>query len=205
MQRFARMTAMLTGLLAVAFAAGFAAFVTVAHRPATGPPQADGIVVLTGGPERVETGLRLLAAGRARLLLVSGVAHGAGLSEMLHRAGLEEQPLAPRITLGRAATTTLGNAEETAEWVRANGLNTLIVVTAGFHMPRALLEIGREVPQVKLYPVPVQAQGIGRLSSLRTLAAEYVKFLAAWLRLSHVVRQPVSLVSMDPVDNSVGC
>ncbi len=205
MRRLTNFTAVLITLVAIAFGIGFAGFVAAAHRQPVGPPRADGIVVLTGGAERIETGLHLLAAGQARLLLVSGVAHGAGLGDMLRRAGLEEGPLDARITLGRTATTTLGNAEETGQWVRANGVQTLIVVTAGFHMPRAMLEIGRELPQVKLYPVPVQPQDIGRLSSLRTLGAEYVKLLAAWFRMSHVIRQPISWVALTPVDNSVSC
>ena len=195
MRSFAQFIAMLTCLLVLAFGAGFAGFVAAAHRQPTPPPQADGIVVLTGGPERVETGLRLLASGHAGVLLVSGVAHGAALIDLLHRAGLEDGPLATRITLGRVATTTFGNAAETAEWVRLHHLDTLIVVTAGFHMPRALLEIGREIPDVTLYPVAVQPQEAGHLGSFRLLAAEYVKLLAAWLGISRVAHTTPATVS----------
>ena len=35
--------------------------------------QADGIVVLTGGKSRINEGVRLLAAGKAKRLLISGV------------------------------------------------------------------------------------------------------------------------------------
>ena len=208
MRRLVRILTVLAGLAAVAFGAGFAGFVTAAHRPATTPPDSDGIVVLTGGAERVETGLRLLVAGRAKLLLISGVAGGAGLGELLHRAGLQEGPIDTRITLGRTATTTLGNAEETAEWVHTNRIHTLIVVTAGFHMPRAMLELGREIPQAVLYPVPVQPQpgqlrSMSYVSSLRVLGAEYLKLLAAWAGASRVVRQPVSFVSSHLVGKSV--
>ena len=35
-------------------------------------------------------------------------------------------------------------------------MHSLIVVTAGYHMPRALAELRRALPDVTLYPVPVQ-------------------------------------------------
>ena len=190
MQLFARAIAVLASLAAIALLAGFAGFVAAAHREPAALPPVDGIVVLTGGAERVETGLRLLAADRGRLLLISGVAHGAGLDGLLHRAGLEDGPIDARITLGRTATTTLGNAEETAEWVRTHPVQSLIVVTAGFHMPRAMLELRRALPPIPLYPMPVQPQAMGKFSSARILAAEYVKLLAAWAGASHVMRQP---------------
>ena len=108
-----------------------------------------------------------------------------------------------RITLGRTATTTLGNAEETAEWARMHRLRSLIVVTAGFHMPRALLELRRAMPDTVLYPAPVQPQsGLGP-GSLRILAAEYAKLIGAWAGVSHIVRQPLSMVRHPPVDKSV--
>ncbi len=203
MQRLARIVTVLTSLLVVGLGAGFAGFVVAAHQEPPLPPQADGIVVFTGGAERVETGMHLLAEGRAGLLLVSGVAHGAGLDGLLHRAGLPDGPLDARITLGRTATTTLGNAEETAEWVRAHRIHSLIVVTAGFHMPRALLELRRVLPPTGLYPSPVQPQAVGRLSSLRTLAAEYIKLIGAWIGASRVLKQPIADVSRHPVDKSV--
>ncbi len=204
MQLFTRAVTLLAALLAVAFLAGFAGFVSAAHRAPAPPPVADGIVVLTGGAERVETGLRLLAADRAKLLLISGVAHGAGLDGLLHRAGLAEGPIDARITLGRTARTTLGNAEETAEWVRTHAVQSLIVVTAGFHMPRALLELRRALPPIPLYPMPIQPQGMGRFSSARILAAEYIKLLAAWADVSHLMRQPLSFVSRGGVTTPWG-
>ena len=203
MQRFARIVTVLTSLLIIGFGAGFAGFVVAAPQEPPLPPHADGIVVFTGGAERVETGLHLLAEGRAGSLLVSGVAHGAGLDGLLHRAGLPDGPLDARIALGRTATTTLGNAEETADWVRAHQIHSLIVVTAGFHMPRALLELRRVLPPTDLYPAPVQPQAMGRFRSLRTLAAEYIKLIGAWFGVSRVLKQPVADLGRHPVDKSV--
>ena len=164
---------------ALCWAAGLAWFVHAAMRPGEAPPSADGIVALTGGAERIEVALRLLAEGRARLLLVSGVAPGAELGELARRARVDPDRLAARVTLGRQARTTLGNAAETAAWARANDVRSLIVVTAGYHMPRALAEIARALPEATLYPVAVLPAALREhgAATLRLMASEYTKWL----------------------------
>lgn len=161
-------------VLALLWAAGFVWFVHAAVLSAPPPPLADGIVALTGGADRIETALRLLAEGRAQLLLVSGVGPTAEFGTLARRAGVNPA-LRDRVTLGRAAVTTRGNASETAEWVRDNTIRTLIVVTATYHMPRALAELSRAVPEVTLYPVPVLPPALRRshdAATLRLLAGE---------------------------------
>jgi uncharacterized SAM-binding protein YcdF (DUF218 family) len=170
----------------LAWSAGFAWFVSATSGTLAEPPAADGIVALTGGAERVETALRLLEAGRARLLLISGVGGAADFRQLARRAGVEDD-LRARVTLGRTAASTRGNAAETAEWVRANDIRSLIVVTAGYHMPRALAELSRTLPGVSLYPAPVLPPALregGSPATLRLLAEEYTKYLAVELGLS---------------------
>ena len=127
----------------------------LAEQPGQAPPHTDGIVAFTGGPERVETALRLLAEGRADRLLLSGIGGGAELAELAHRAGVDPLPLAAAVTIDRNAATTRGNAAETADWARANAIRSLLVVTASYHMPRAIAELARALPEVALYPMPV--------------------------------------------------
>ncbi len=167
------------------WSAGFAAFDDTARRGRPGVSggglqAADGIVALTGGADRIETALHLLESQTAPLLLVSGVGRGADLAELQRGVQLTPEQAA-RITLGRTATTTAGNAEETAGWARAHGIRRLIVVTAGYHMPRALIEIGRALPDVALYPVPVRPpalRGGMEMATVRMMANEYDKYLA---------------------------
>ena len=80
--------------------------------------------MLTGGAERVETALRLLAEGRGRVLLVSGVGRGAELAELARRAGRGPGPVAARVTLGPRRHYTRGNAAETAAWARGRTICT---------------------------------------------------------------------------------
>lgn len=182
-------------VLVLVWGVGFLWFVNLIDRPTTPPPRADGIVALTGGAERIETALRLLQEDHARLLLISGTGTGAELAVLAHRAGVEPGPLSERVTLGREATSTRGNALETATWARANNIHSLIVVTAFYHMPRALTELHRALPDVTLYPLPVltPAQpappGSTHLVTLRLMAEEYSKFLAALVGLSVLAPQ----------------
>jgi uncharacterized SAM-binding protein YcdF (DUF218 family) len=173
-------------------AAGFAWFVHLAVRGPQAPGHTDGIVALTGGPERVETALRLLSEGRADRLLLSGIGGGAELSELARRAGVDPLPLASRVTLDRTAATTKGNALATAEWARANAIHSLLVVTAAYHMPRALTELARSLPGVTLYPLPVVQPERLSEAPLRLMAEEYIKFLATTTGLTSVLpeREP---------------
>ncbi|RAI57701.1 YdcF family protein [Roseicella frigidaeris] len=165
--------------------AGFLRFLALAAAGPEAPERlADGIAVLTGGAERVETGLRLLRDGRGRLLLVSGVHPQVTLGDLARLAALPPEAVSGRVTLGRAATTTRGNATEIAAWARAEHLASLRIVTAGYHMPRALLELRRALPEVALLPYPLlpaplrEAGAAGRLHTWSLLGREYLKYLA---------------------------
>ena len=170
---------------------GFGWYSHVARQKQRPPVSADGIVALTGGAERIGTALRLLADGVAPALLVSGVAGGADLAELARRVPMDAGLVAGRVTLGRNAASTVGNAAEIAPWARAHGMRRLVVVTAGYHMPRALLEIRRALPEAELLPVPVQPpamRGPPDLAALRVLTNEYDKLLAARLGLARLLR-----------------
>lgn len=171
----------LPALLVAVLALGFAWFVAGATRQLGPPVHADGIVVLTGGADRVETGLKLLAEGWAPRLLISGVARAADYPTLARLAGASPG-LSARVSLGHQAHTTSGNARETAAWVKEHEATSLIVVTAFYHMPRALAEFSRAMPAIDLHPYPVHPASLNPWwrspTAWRLLAVEYVKYLA---------------------------
>jgi uncharacterized SAM-binding protein YcdF (DUF218 family) len=176
----------LLGLIVLALGFGWFA-VGVGSRPAEPTRRTDGIAVLTGGAERIGTGLALLREGQAERLLISGVHRDVTLADLLPA---EDQGLAARVALGHDAASTRGNAAEIAAWVRATGQRSVRVVTAGYHMPRALLELRRALPEVALVPHPVLPARLrepGAVATVRTwslLLGEYLKYLGAALGLS---------------------
>ena len=148
----------------------------------------DAVVVLTGGPLRLRTGLQILSEGRARKLFVSGVYRTVDVSELLRVA--RQAPAAAEccIALGHAADNTAGNALETRDWMAHEGFKSLRLVTASYHLKRSLLEFHRAMPMAVIVPHPVFPEGFKRADwwrwpgTLTLIVNEYHKYLAALVR-----------------------
>ncbi len=193
-RRAARGTFRVVGIALLVLAAWLAGLFWYADRipgelPDTAEPT-DAIVVLTGGAGRLSEGLRLLAEGHGKRLLVSGVYRGIDVDALLQVVRQKPDDVECCITIGYAADNTAGNALETAEWIRSSDNRSLRLVTANYHMPRSLLEFRRALPDVRIVPHPVFPEGFerecwwcGRNSAL-LVASEFLKFLAAFVGLS---------------------
>ncbi len=186
LHRMARSFALVVVTLAGLLIAGFFVFVSTIPRV---EPEAkisgDAIVVLTGGAGRLADAFALLADGRAKRLLISGVNPDTSEAQLARLHRHSKRLFDCCVDLGRRALNTAGNAVETRQWVRSNGFQAVIVVTSGWHMRRSLLELERTIPEVILVPYPVIAAGAEeenwwlKPESLRLLVGEYVKYLAA--------------------------
>jgi len=125
----------------------------------------------------------LLGRGSASRLLISGVHERTTGGALAERSPQLARLMGCCVDLGREALDTRGNAEETGDWVRRRGYESLIVVTSAYHMPRSLAEIAREIPEVKLVPYPVNPDGrdyAGWQSDpdlFRLLLVEYTKYI----------------------------
>ena len=147
--------------------------------------ETDAIVVLTGGRLRLEIGLDLLGAGRARKLFVSGVNPRVDRSELMRVAGHADGDPS-RIVIGHDADNTLGNARETAGWMQQEGYRSLRLVTSWYHMQRSLLEFRRAMPDIAIVAEPVfTPRGEGGeywLDVAVLTVGEYDKYLATLVR-----------------------
>lgn len=166
---------------------GFAFVVSASEEPAD--PRADAIVALTGGRDRVAEAIDLLAAGRGRRLLISGVHPTTRAVDIQKMTDSDRDVFACCIDLGRTAQSTAGNAEEAAEWVKTHGFTSLIVVTSAYHMPRSLLELDRALPDVRKVPFAVARPDLNlstwylHPATAKLLFGEYVKYIVA--RFAH--------------------
>lgn len=139
----------------------------------------DAIVVLTGGSNRIDTGFNLLEHHLGQKLFISGVGHGLDVKRLLKRWKAEPQiSLDCCVEVGSTALDTSGNAVETAEWLHKEHLHSIYLVTADYHIRRALLEFRRLAPDVAVTAYPVTTEK----ASLILVAREYTKFLLAYLR-----------------------
>ena len=182
--------------LAVLWLVGFAWFLgdIAEEHPINPMPHAGGIVVLTGGADRVKAGLELLMAGAAPRLLISGAGNGTYLGDFTARDGIDANAKATDITVGHAAATTRGNARETAAWASRHHIGALVVVTADYHMPRALLELRRALPGVTLIPEPVRPPAMTNPSQphmLKILVTEFCKYIIVRLRLGRIAAHSI--------------
>ena len=175
---------------AVIFLGGFFLFATGIPRTETPPPHpADGIVALTGGASRITDAMELLAGNQGKRLLISGVNPATKPGELIRLTPEYEKLFACCIDLGHQALNTSGNALEIAQWSRALGFRSLIVVTSGWHMPRALVELRREMPGTDLIPYSVVTDRMREepwwtnAQTARLLMLEYLKYLAALARV----------------------
>ena len=176
------------GTLLLAGLVGFAQ--VVSDQAPVGTERADAIVVLTGGEFRIQAGLRLLAEGRGKRLLISGVNRANSRALVLKRLGTPSDALLTCcIDIGYSAHDTVGNAEETFDWATNHRYKSLLVVTSNYHMPRSLVELSRVLPGVELIAYPVISPN-ARLhtwwqhpGTARLVVSEYLKLLPAMARL----------------------
>lgn len=148
----------------------------------------DAIVVLTGGSERLETGLALLRQGLGDKLFVSGVYRGIDVAELLRLARQTPDQVECCIVLGHAADNTIGNAAETAQWMKQEGFHSLRLVTGNYHMRRSLSEFHHAMPDVAIVAHPVFPDAVKRdhwwlwPGTVHLIIGEYTKFLLGQLR-----------------------
>jgi uncharacterized SAM-binding protein YcdF (DUF218 family) len=168
---------------------GFFIFTGTLQRSQPEPRTADGIAVLTGGVARIDEAMKLLAQGKAKRLLITGVNRTTSTEALKQLASEGDQLFACCVDIDKEARNTIDNATETSQWVAQNRYNSIIVVTSNYHMPRALAELARAMPEVSLVPYSVVDNNV-RLDhwwaypgTTRLLVSEYLKYLPALGRL----------------------
>ncbi|MBL9215674.1 MAG: YdcF family protein [Opitutaceae bacterium] len=144
---------------AVAWADAPAADAVVVLGGIFGPPAPPGFAGNVAEPgERLEAGIRLWAAGRAPLLVFTGgripgngreVVEGELCREEAGRRGVPAAAMLVTAEVGNTAD----EARAVAALVRERGWKRVILVTTGWHMPRARLLFGRTGAEVVPFPV----------------------------------------------------
>ncbi len=158
------------------WALGFALFVVTLPQPAP-DGQTDAIVVLTGAPGRIERGLALLQAGRARRMLISGVNRDVRPHELALAQKVPASLFDCCVDLGREAVDTRSNAMETARWIGARRYRTVRLVTTDWHMRRARFELERALGS----EVAVESDAVKSRAGFSMLFKEYHKYLLSRL------------------------
>jgi len=176
------MIARFLAFVAVLYGLGFALFAVTLGAPAdAGTEKVDAIVAITGGKGRIEQGVALLAAGRAKRLLIAGADPSVRKTDLVRPLGASRKLFECCIDLGSESVDTRSNAEEAKRWLDRRGYKSVRLVTSDWHMRRARYEFNRQLDgDIEIIPDAVATE-----PNFMTLFAEYNKYLlrrlSVWL------------------------
>lgn len=159
---------------------GFALWVLLLPDAATGGRRTDAIVVMTGGSGRVDRGVALLRAGKAKRLFISGVDRTVRPHELALMADAPPALFRCCVDLGREAVDTRSNADETARWVRKRHYRSVRLVTSAWHMPRARLELSARLDD----NVEIVSDAVPGERPPAAMSREYTKYVLRLLSVS---------------------
>lgn len=166
----------------VAFISGFVTFAyNINHYTVEEGQKADAIIVFTGGKNRIKDAFALFNKGIADKMFISGVQKNVSIETILEHNKLELSKN-QTIELGKEARNTVENAIETRNWIQANDIKSIYLVTSNYHMLRSLEEFKYLNPDITIYPVPTYSENVAKrwwtsFGTIRLLASEYVKYL----------------------------
>lgn len=148
----------------------------------------DAIVILTGGSDRISTGLDMMKAGMSKQVFISGVNEKVTLNQILSLwPGYDGSDLRCCITLDYVAQDTKDNATEALKWIRSHHVQSFRLVTSDYHIMRALMEFTRLMPEKGIFPSPVvstPAEYAAKGGYMKLMVGEYHKTVLTWLRMA---------------------
>jgi uncharacterized SAM-binding protein YcdF (DUF218 family) len=159
--------------LLLAYLLGFLWFGIVLPAPA-GPVQTDAVIVLTGSGGRIDRGLEVVRQGLAPRMFVSGVDREVRPAEFAAQYHLPPNTLRCCVSLGYESVDTRSNARESADWIAANHIGSVRLVTSDWHMRRAALDLAQVAPA----GLTVIEDAVPTRPSFHVLFLEYHKLLA---------------------------
>jgi len=170
-----------SALLVLLYALGFVLFSVTLGTPDK-TTRTQGIVVLTGGPGRIERGIELMRQHGADRMLIAGADPSVRPADLRRRLGPgSARVLRCCVDLGSESVDTRSNAEEAGRWIERRHYRSVRLITSDWHMRRAEYEfrhhLGRDIVIVP-DAVPTRPRFL-------TLFGEYNKYLlrraAVWL------------------------
>lgn len=162
-----------TAFLLLLYALGFAFFGVTLGAPARAG-RTDAVVVLTGGPGRIERGVAVMAEGAGGRMLIAGTDPSVTRADLRRRLGRSSAPvLRCCVDLGSESVDTRSNAEEAGRWMQRHGYKSLRLITSDWHMRRARFEFRRHLGD----GYTVMEDAVPTRPRFATLFGEYNKLL----------------------------
>ena len=167
------MIARFLSFLLLLYLLGFILFGVTLGQPAKDGVTTDAIVVITGGPGRIEHAMDVLAQGKAKRMLVSGTDPSVTKKDLAEVLGGRTRLMRCCVDLGSESVDTRSNAEEAQRWLARRKYRSVRLITSDWHMRRASYEFRRVLgDKYKLEKDAVRTE-----PGFKILFAEYNKYL----------------------------
>ena len=146
-------------------------------------------IVLTGGDNRVKKSLKIFfqIENKNKNLFISGV--GKGFNKKTLKKLTQKNPNYNKIIdcciqIEGISRNTFSNAVESLKWVKSKKINSFVLLTNNYHMPRALLEFRSIFKDIKISPfVFIDENKIWWKTKINYIS-EYFKYNLTYLRIN---------------------
>lgn len=148
--------------------------------------QADAVITLTGGRNRIAKAVEILNKNKADILFVSGVDEVSSWDSIKKKQKIKMTDN-EKVILGKKAKNTLENAKEALDWIHENKISSIYLVTSNYHLARSVTEFRALDKDLTIVPFPVYSEKVQKKwwKSWRTFSLifkEYNKFLCVYVR-----------------------
>ena len=149
----------------------------------------NNFIVLTGGNNRVKKSLKIFfnIENKNKNLFISGV--GKGFNKKTIKKLTQKNPNYNKIIdcciqIEGISRNTFSNAVESLKWVKSKKINSFVLLTNNYHMPRAMLEFKSIFKDIKITPyVFIDENKIWWKTKINYIS-EYFKYKLTYLRIN---------------------
>ena len=149
----------------------------------------NNFIVLTGGDNRVKKSLKIFfqIENKNKNLFISGV--GKGFNKETLKKITQNNPNYNKIIdccieIEGISRNTFSNAVESLKWVKSRKINSFVLLTNNYHMPRAILEFKSMFKDIRITPyVFIDENKIWWKTKINYIS-EYFKYKLTYLRIS---------------------
>ena len=149
----------------------------------------NNFIVLTGGNNRVKKSLEIFFQIKSenKNLFISGVGKGFNkrtLKKLAQKYSNYNKIIDCCIEIEGISRNTFSNAVESLKWIKSKKINSFVLLTSNYHMPRAMLEFKSIFNDIKITPyVFIDENKIWWKTKINYIS-EYFKYKLTYLRIN---------------------
>ena len=149
----------------------------------------NNFIVLTGGDNRVKKSLKIFfqIENKHKNLFISGV--GKGFNKETLKKITQNNPNYNKIIdcciqIEGISRNTFSNAVESLKWVKSKKINSFVLLTNNYHMPRAMLEFKSIFNDISITPYAFVDENKKWWKTKINYISEYFKYKLTYLRIN---------------------